>query len=155
LWLAQGPRYADAVASARRELPYTHELAYAARCLLELVEAAVRTGEHALAEEAFEHLASVAQPAGIDWAVAIVALAEALLRDGDEAESLYLDAIERFERIRVPIYAARSTLSPVARSSRAARSANACIPQPNRISCAARRCSRASTRRCRRRSVSS
>jgi DNA-binding CsgD family transcriptional regulator len=103
-------RYADAVASARRELPYTHELAYAARCLLELVEAAVRTGEPALAEEAFEHLASVTRPAGTDWAVAILALAEALLREGDEAESLYLEAIERFERIRVPIFAARSRL---------------------------------------------
>ncbi|HEX6021777.1 MAG TPA: AAA family ATPase, partial [Solirubrobacter sp.] len=103
-------RYAEAVAAAREELPHTHELAYAARCLLELVEAAARTGERALAEEAFEHLASVTRPVGTNWALAMAAKAEAQVRDGDQAEALYREAIERFERERVPMLAARSRL---------------------------------------------
>ncbi len=101
-------RYAEAVAAAREELPYTHELAYAARCLLELVEAASRSGERELAAEAVEHLASVTRPAGTNWAFAILALAEALISDGDDA--LYREAIERFERERVPMFAARGRL---------------------------------------------
>ncbi len=103
-------RYAEAVAAAREELPYTHELAYAARCLLELVEAASRSGERALAEEAVEHLAGVTRPAGTNWARAILALAEALIGDGDEATRRYEEAIERFEREQVPIFAARGRL---------------------------------------------
>ena len=103
-------RYAEAVAAAREELPYTHELAYAARCLLELVEAASRTGERELAEQAVEQLASVTRPAGTNWARAILALAEALVSDGDEADRLYEEAIERFEREQVPMFAARSRL---------------------------------------------
>ena len=103
-------RYDEAVSSARRELPYTHELAYAARGLLELVEAAVRTGDRALAEDAFGRLASVTRPVGTDWALAVAAQAEAQLHEGDTAEALYREAIERFERERIPMLAARSRL---------------------------------------------
>lgn len=103
-------RYSEAVAAARGELPYTHELSYAARALLELVEAATRTGERALAEEAYERLASVTRPMGTDWALATAALAEAQLREGDAAEALYRDAIRRFERERIPMLAARGRL---------------------------------------------
>ena len=103
-------RYGDAVVAARAELPYTHELAYAVRALLELVEAATRSGDQALAEEAFERLASLTRPVGTDWALAMAALAEAQVREGDDAEALYREAIERFERERVPMLAARGRL---------------------------------------------
>jgi len=97
-------RYHDALASARRELPYSHELGHAMRTLLEVVEAATRTGDRAVAEEALERLESVTRPVGeSEWALAFVALAGAQLREGDEAERLYQEAIERFDRIRAPI----------------------------------------------------
>jgi ATP/maltotriose-dependent transcriptional regulator MalT len=103
-------RYPEAVAAARRELPYTRELNHAMRSLLELVEAAARTGERELAEDAFERLASVTRPVGNDWALAVLAMAEAQLRDGSEAELLYRNAIERFERVRIPIMVGRCRL---------------------------------------------
>ncbi len=103
-------RYSEAVEVGRRELPYTHELSHAMRTLLELVEAATRTGDRELAEEAFVRLASVTTPLGNDWALGVLAMAEAQLREGDEAESLYRDAIERFERQGVPIMIGRTRL---------------------------------------------
>src|SRR3954447_7886831 len=96
-------RYADAVAVARRELPYTRELAFAARALPALVEAAVRSGENALAEQALTHLERVTLPVGGDWALGTLALARAQLSAGDEAEALYQEAIERSHRVRVPM----------------------------------------------------
>jgi DNA-binding CsgD family transcriptional regulator len=103
-------RYPEALAAGRRELPYTHELSHAMRTLLELVEAATRTDERAVAEEAFERLAGVTQPVGTDWADAVAAMAEAQLRSGTEAERLYEHALERFERERIPIMVGRCRL---------------------------------------------
>ncbi|WP_406425709.1 AAA family ATPase [Streptomyces sp. NBC_01589] len=103
-------RFADAVACARRELPYTHELNLAMRTLLELVEAATHTGEHALAEQAFGQLADVTRPVGTNYALALLAMAEAQLRSGDEAEELFLDAIKRLEQERIPIWVGRCRL---------------------------------------------
>ena len=104
-------RYREALASARGELPYTHELGHAMRTLLELVEAAARTDEQALAEDAVKRLVSVTRPVGdSDWALAVIALAEAQVFEGDAAEVRYRDAIERFNRVRVPMLVGRSQL---------------------------------------------
>lgn len=103
-------RYPEAVASARRELPYTHELNHAMRALLELIEAAVRTEDRALAEEAFERLATVTRPVETPYASAVLAMAEAQLSAGEEAEALYREAIERFERDEIPILVGRCRL---------------------------------------------
>jgi DNA-binding CsgD family transcriptional regulator len=104
-------RYEEALASARGELSHEKEFGHAMRTLLELIEAATRTGERAIAQEAVERLESVTLPVGTsEWALAAVAFARAQLREGDAAERLYHEAIERFQRIRVPILAARSQL---------------------------------------------
>ncbi|MEV5828620.1 AAA family ATPase [Spirillospora sp. NPDC052242] len=103
-------RFAEVVVSGRRELPYTHELSHAMRVLGELVEAAAHTGDTALAEQAFEQLAGVTRPVGTNWALAVLAMAKAQVRDGDEAEALYLEAIERFEREGIPIMIGRCRL---------------------------------------------
>lgn len=103
-------RYAEAVVVGRRELPYTHELSHAMRTLLELVEAATRTDERAIAEEAFERLAGVTRPVGTDWADAVAAMAEAQLRPGADGERLYEEALDRFERERIPIMVGRCRL---------------------------------------------
>ncbi len=103
-------RFKDAVTSGSRELPYTHELNHAMRTLLELVEAAAHTGDFALAEHAYKKLDGVTRPVGTNWASAVSAMAEAQLREKDEAQALYLDAIERFENERIPIMVGRCHL---------------------------------------------
>ncbi|MQY11986.1 hypothetical protein SRB5_21140 [Streptomyces sp. RB5] len=103
-------RFADSVASGRRELPYTHELNHAMRTLLELVEAAVHTGDRELAEQAFGQLAGVTRPVGTSWSIAVLAMSGAQLADGAQAEELYLDAIKRFEHERIPVMTGRSRL---------------------------------------------
>ncbi|MFD8744137.1 AAA family ATPase [Streptomyces sp. NPDC059616] len=103
-------RFADAVACAWRELPYTHELNLAMRTLLELVEAAVHTGEYALAEQALEQLADVTRPVGTNYALGLLAMAEAQLRSGDESEDLFREAIKRLEQERISIWVGRCRL---------------------------------------------
>lgn len=104
-------RYQEALASAREELPHSRELGHAMRTLLELIEAAVRVDEHALAEQALDHLEEVIVPAGqSQWAGAFRALAAAQLRPAPEAEDLYREAIGRFHTVRVPMLRARSQL---------------------------------------------
>ncbi|MFE0731790.1 AAA family ATPase [Streptomyces antibioticus] len=103
-------RFKDAVTSGSRELPYTHELNHAMRTLLELVEAATHTGDFALAEHAYKKLDGVTRPVGTNWASAVSAMAEAQLREKDEAQALYVDAIERFENERIPIMVGRCHL---------------------------------------------
>jgi DNA-binding CsgD family transcriptional regulator len=44
------------------------------------------------------------------WVAAVMALAEAQLREGDTAEALYREAIEGFDRMRVPMLAGRGRL---------------------------------------------
>ncbi len=103
-------RFTQAVVSGSRELPYTHELNHAMRTLLELVEAATHTGDRALAEHAVDKLAGVTRPVGNTWATAVLAMAEAQLHEGEEAEMRYQDAIEGFEAERIPIMVGRCRL---------------------------------------------
>jgi DNA-binding CsgD family transcriptional regulator len=103
-------RYAEALAAAREELAHTEELSFAMRSLPEVVEAAVRTGERELAEEALAHLARVTRATGGDWGLGVLALAEAQLRDGAEAGRLHEEAIEHFDRGRMPLLEGRARL---------------------------------------------
>jgi DNA-binding CsgD family transcriptional regulator len=104
-------RYQEALASAREELPYAHELGHAMRTLLELIEAATRTGDRPVAETAFEQLTRVTPPVGeSDWSDAVMSLAQAQLCDGDEAARRYERAVELFGLIRVPMLQGRSQL---------------------------------------------
>lgn len=104
-------RYNDALASARAELPYAHELGHAMRTLLELVEAASRAGEHTVATQAVQRLTDLtAASAGSIWADAFTDLARAQLSDGPEAERLYHLATGGFERLHVPMLQGRTQL---------------------------------------------
>jgi ATP/maltotriose-dependent transcriptional regulator MalT len=66
--------------------------------LPELVEAAVRVGEDDAAHRALDRLAEMTQPAGTDWALGAETRSRALLSDGDRADRLYREAIERLGR---------------------------------------------------------
>jgi DNA-binding CsgD family transcriptional regulator len=103
-------RYAEALAAAGPELAYTHELSFAMRSLPEVVEAAVRLGDRAPAEEALAHLERVTAPAGGDWALGVLAMTAAQLEAAGAAEDRYREAIERFARGRMPLLEGRARL---------------------------------------------
>ena len=102
-------RYGHAVAAAQRALSY-EDLGFSGFAMTELVEAATRAGDQEVASDALYKLAERTQASGTDWALGIEARSRALLSDGDEAESLYQEAIERLERTRVRVEDARGHL---------------------------------------------
>jgi DNA-binding CsgD family transcriptional regulator len=66
--------------------------------LTELIEAATRTGQSRLAAEALGRLAEATSIGQTDWGQGIYARSRALLRDGEEAERCYREAISRLSR---------------------------------------------------------
>jgi DNA-binding CsgD family transcriptional regulator len=80
------------------------------RTMPELIEAAVRSGEHRLAERALERLAQSTRAGDTDWGLGLEARSRALLIDGDAADSLYREAIERLGRTRDRLQLARAHL---------------------------------------------
>ena len=91
-------RYDEAAAAARQVTandidPYPQMWA-----LPELVEAAARVGETDVARNALDRLIEMTQPAGTDWALGTEARSRAVLSDGEDADLLYREAIERFGR---------------------------------------------------------
>jgi DNA-binding CsgD family transcriptional regulator len=76
----------------------------------ELIEAAVRCEEPQAAELSLERLAAAARASGTDWALGVEACSRALLSDGEAADALYREAIERLARTRVGLQLARAHL---------------------------------------------
>jgi DNA-binding CsgD family transcriptional regulator len=102
-------RYEAALAAADRACEYD-DLGFLAWGLIELVEAAARSGETELAAGALERLSERTTLSGTDWALGIEARSRALLTDGRRAENLYLESIERLSRGRVKAHLARAHL---------------------------------------------
>jgi len=69
--------------------------------LPELVEAAARSDEPAIAREALDRFGELTLPAGTDFALGVEARSRALVSEGADAEAIYLDAIERLARTTV------------------------------------------------------
>jgi DNA-binding CsgD family transcriptional regulator len=103
-------RYEEALAAAQQAVEDTHASWWRNWGLVELIEAAVRSGKPALASEALGWLTTVTQPSGTDWALGIEARSRALLSEGEAAERLYDEAIERLARIRIRVELARAHL---------------------------------------------
>jgi DNA-binding CsgD family transcriptional regulator len=78
--------------------------------LPELVEAAARSGEMPVASAALERLAGTTQVSGTDWALGIEARSRALLTEGQAADDLYREAIDRLGRTRLRPELARAHL---------------------------------------------
>ena len=78
--------------------------------LPELVEAAVRSGNADIAIEPMARLAESTQAGGTDFGLGIEARSRALLSDGDTAERLYREAVERLSRTRYRPELARAHL---------------------------------------------
>ena len=77
------------------------ELMYSVRSLPELVEAAARCSKTELAADAVERLCERTQAAGTELALGIEAWSRALLRDGEAAERLHREAIQRLGGTRM------------------------------------------------------
>jgi DNA-binding CsgD family transcriptional regulator len=80
------------------------------RAVAEVIEAAVRCGERQLASRLLDRLAEMARASGTDWVLGVEARSRALLSDGDAADKLYREAIERLERTRLRLDLARARL---------------------------------------------
>jgi DNA-binding CsgD family transcriptional regulator len=103
-------RYEDAMAAAERASEHPEDLGFSNWGLVELIIAAVRSGERERATKALERLSEMTRASGSDWALGIEARSRALLSDGDDAERLYLEAIERLARTRMRVDLARAHL---------------------------------------------
>ncbi len=91
-------RYDEAMSAARQVTANDIDPYPQMWVLPELVEAAARAGETDVAHKALDRLAEVTRPAGTDWALGTEARSRALLSDGENADLLYREAIERLGR---------------------------------------------------------
>jgi ATP/maltotriose-dependent transcriptional regulator MalT len=103
-------RYEEALAAAVEASEHTPELFIASWSLSELVEAATRTGNAELARSALARLSEHTEGSDAAWALGLHARACALTTEGEAAEPLYREAIERLGRTRLRPELARAHL---------------------------------------------
>ena len=103
-------RYAEALAAAQQTAESPLEVRLGTWGLVELIEAAARSGEAELAVDGLRRLSLTTAASRTDWAVGIEARSRALLTESQAAEPLYHQAIEALERTRVRAELARAHL---------------------------------------------
>jgi DNA-binding CsgD family transcriptional regulator len=102
-------RYDEALAAAR-DATEVDEVGLFGWSLVELIEAAARSGQPETAALALQRLAERTRSSGTDWALGVEARSRALLSDGQAAEDLYQEAIERLGQSRIKVHLARAQL---------------------------------------------
>lgn len=102
-------RYPQAYDAASQILDHD-DLGFYGWCLLELVEAAVRTDQLDSAQHAVNQLHDRAGASGSEWGLGALAGAKALLADDPDADALFNEAIERLQRTTVTTHLARTHL---------------------------------------------
>jgi DNA-binding CsgD family transcriptional regulator len=103
-------RYDAALAAVRDAGEHISDFGAPTLGAAELIESAVRSGERELAERALERLEETTCGSGTEWALGVRARSGALLGDGDGAERLYHEGIERLQLTLVPLELARAHL---------------------------------------------
>jgi ATP/maltotriose-dependent transcriptional regulator MalT len=103
-------KYDQALAAAEQGGRYPDDLGLATWSLVELIEAAARTGRPDRAARALERLRVCTSAVGTDWTLGIEARCRALLAVGKAAEQRYQEAIERLGRAGVRAELARAHL---------------------------------------------
>jgi DNA-binding CsgD family transcriptional regulator len=101
-------RYEEALATLER--PAENETGLSMWVAAEFIEAAVRSGHPERAVRPLARLTEIAEANGTDWSLGLRAARSALLAEGDDAERLYHEAIERLSRTRIRIAVARAKL---------------------------------------------
>jgi DNA-binding CsgD family transcriptional regulator len=103
-------RYDDAFGAATEATADPHELWFSTFALVELIEAASRTGRSERAAEALDVLSQSTRTSGTPWALGVEARSRALLAGGEAAEALYREAIDHLEPTRLRVDLARTHL---------------------------------------------
>jgi DNA-binding CsgD family transcriptional regulator len=103
-------RYDAALAAAEQGSRHLDNLGFGPWSLVELIEAAARAGATEQAGEAMRRLTEMTTASGTDWALGVETRSRALLSEGDAADRLYQEAIQRLGRTRVRAELARAHL---------------------------------------------
>jgi len=103
-------RYDDAFAAAEQAAADPHELWFATFAMVELIEAASRSGRRERAAEALELLSESTRASGTPWARGIEARSRAMLAEDEAAETLYREAIQHLRQTRLRVDLARTHL---------------------------------------------
>ena len=103
-------RYEEALAVSEQAGEDPDELGVSTWVPTEFIEAAVRAGQPERAAAPLRRLQEISRASGSDWALGVEARSRALLSEGDEAERLYREAIDRLGRTRIRVALARAHL---------------------------------------------
>jgi DNA-binding CsgD family transcriptional regulator len=103
-------RYEDAFAAAEQAAEDPRELWFSTFALVELIEAASRSGRKERAAEALELLSESTRASGTPWALGVEARLRALLNTGEAAEMLYREALDHLQSTRLRVDLARTHL---------------------------------------------
>jgi DNA-binding CsgD family transcriptional regulator len=102
--------YQEAMAAAQRAIDGPELASIPRWALVELIEAATRSGRSDIAAKALGRLAVITGASGTDWALGVEARSRALLTEGHAAEGLYREVIERLDRTTIRTELARVRL---------------------------------------------
>ncbi|MBV8217633.1 MAG: AAA family ATPase [Solirubrobacterales bacterium] len=100
----------DAALAPAQDAADRDELLVSVWSLAEVVEAATRCGRSDIAASAMERLAERTRAAGTELALGIEVRSRAILSEGEVAERLYIEAIDRLGRTRLALELARAHL---------------------------------------------
>jgi DNA-binding CsgD family transcriptional regulator len=103
-------RYEEALAIAQPASEDSPAQQFSIWGLVELIEAAARSGAPGQAAGALQLLSETTRACGTDWALGIEARSRALVSNGEDAENLYREAIDRFGRTRLRVELGRAHL---------------------------------------------
>ena len=103
-------RYSEALAVSERAGTDPHELGVSTWVPTEFIEAAVRAGVPERTSAPLRRLQEISRASGTDWALGVEARSRALVSEGEEADRLYREAIERLARTRVRVALSRGQL---------------------------------------------
>ncbi|TCN41858.1 putative ATPase [Kribbella orskensis] len=103
-------QYQEAMRAAEQGAGYPDELGFSTWSLVELVEAAARSGHPDRAADALKSLIRTTSASGTDWALGIEARARAQVSQGEAAEAYHAEAVERLGQTRMRVEHARAQL---------------------------------------------
>ncbi|HEY4095935.1 MAG TPA: AAA family ATPase [Baekduia sp.] len=102
-------RYGDALVAAREACAHEDPGLFG-WALVELIEAAARSGEQELAVSSLRELEDRTRAAGTDWALGVAARSRALVSEDAAAEAHHREAVRRLGRCRIAVDLARAHL---------------------------------------------
>jgi DNA-binding CsgD family transcriptional regulator len=103
-------RYHEALAAAQQASKDSRVHWFTNWALAELIEAATRSGTPRQAADALQQLSQTTGAAGTDWALGVEARSQALVREGEVAETFYREAVDRLARTPLRVELGRAHL---------------------------------------------